>query len=172
MKKSLNTFFLMTFFFKRFLNQIWLKITVFWTDIEKNVLFNPIFKYFTIYKKLLTKHTCCQQKFLSIVKYLNIGLKNTFFSMLVQKTGLFTPPLHWNIAGHPNHSTPPCAVSFDHWFWSLIVAKTILRRFIPLQALAPLCKYGIKIYPKIAAEVMPSLIISPYVWSSVWAPDG
>ena len=32
-----------------------------------------------------TKPTWCQQQFLQIVRYLNIGLKKTFFTMLVQK---------------------------------------------------------------------------------------
>ena len=61
-----------------------------------NIFFGKMFYYFFIvfmknafetiswffYK---TKRTCYQQKFLITVKYFKIWLKNTFFSMLVQK---------------------------------------------------------------------------------------
>ena len=45
-------------FFCRFLNQIRLRKTVFWTNMEWNVIFNPILKYFTIYKNFFGQHVC------------------------------------------------------------------------------------------------------------------
>ena len=67
MKKSLNTFFLMTILvFCMFLYQIWLKKTVFWTNIEINVFFNPKFNY-------LLMTTCA---FCLINKYRNVLKKH------------------------------------------------------------------------------------------------
>ena len=59
MKKTLNIFFLDdNLGFRRFFNQIWLPKTVFWTNMEGNVFFNPILKYFTIYNFFFFDNMC------------------------------------------------------------------------------------------------------------------